>query len=154
MKREPIYDALLAQLQQLQTGTYITTWPTMQVNLGFKTYEDTQIQPAVFLTPMKEQATYVRGLPTKWMLFAEIWVYIRSDTVSLGVQNLNALLDAIDAILSPLGANAGPMSDNGFVDTLGGLVQYVAIQGEVEISGGYLQNNQSVARIPLEILVA
>lgn len=154
MKREPIYDALLLQLQQLQSAPYVTTWPTIQVSLGFKTYEDAQIQPALFLVPMKEHATYVRGLPTKWMLHAELWIYVRSDSINLGVQNLNALLDAVDSILSPLGTNAGPLGDNGYVDVLGGLVQYVAIQGEVEISGGYLQNNQTVARVPLEILVA
>jgi hypothetical protein len=154
MKREPIYDALLGLLQQLQSPPYVTTWPTIQVNLGFRTYEDAQIQPAIFIEPLKEAAVYQRGLPTKWKLQAAVWVYVRSDTINLGIQNLNAFMDAIEAILSPVGSNAGAPSDNGYVLTLNELVQYAAIQGEVEISGGYLQNNQTVARIPLEILVA
>jgi hypothetical protein len=37
---------------------------------------------------------------------------------------------------------------------LGGLVVYCAIQGAVEISGGFLNGAQTVARIPLEIMVA
>jgi hypothetical protein len=63
-------------------------------------------------------------------------------------------MDNIDYILSPVGPNGGISSDNGYVNTLGGLVQYCVFQGPAEISGGFLNKKQTIARIPLEMQFA
>lgn len=154
MQREPLYNAILAELQQLQGPQYVDTFPDqvhLVVSRGFVSWDEATIQPAIYLVPITEKAQYNSGLPTKWLVTAELWVYVRADTIAIGVQNLSMMLDAIDSILSPLGANAGPQL---FVNTLGGLAVYCAIQGAIEISGGFLNGQQAVARVPLEIMVA
>ena len=152
MVREPIYQALIGVLQQLQTGSYAQQFPNLVVSRGFVMWDEADVQPAIYLVPKTETAEYRRGLPTKWKMTMDLYIYVRADSISLGVQNLSLLMDAIDAVLSPLGANAG--SPNDFVETLGGLVVYCAIQGATDISGGFLNGLQTVARMSLEVIVA
>lgn len=154
MQREAIYTALMGVLGQLQQVPLNTPWPNLALSRGYVNWDDAPYQPAIYLVPKHEKSVYVRGLPIKWVIHCELFVYVKADTVNLGVINLSQLLDAIDSVLSPLGPNAGPSGGNGFVDTLNGLAVYCAIQGEIVISGGWLNNAQTVAQVPLEIMVA
>jgi hypothetical protein len=147
MQREPIYTAIVNQLTALTLPPYNLV---KLVSQGFVTWDDAPQQPAIYVVPVTETAQYRMGLPTKWMIHAEIWIYVYSTTASLGVQVLASILDAIDLIFSPVAANGQPTE----VNTLGGLVSYCAIQGETNISGGFINQTQAVARLPLEVLVA
>lgn len=146
MKRRPIIDALLAQLQALTAEPY----EVQVISQGYVVWSDADIQPAIYYVPVREEAKYSSGLPTKWMMHGDLWVYVRQSTIELGVQTLMDLMDGIEEVLSPMGSNGMPTKSN----TLGGLVTYCAIQGQAEISGGFLNQQQTVARIPIEILTA
>jgi hypothetical protein len=101
-----------------------------------------------------EQGDYKLGLPTKWIIKLELYVYVKwVDNISQGVTLLAQIMDAIDYVLSPVGPN-GVKVGNQFVNTLGGLAVYCALNGPAEISGGFLNRSQSIARMPVEIMVA
>ncbi len=151
MTRDAIYSALLTQLLALQKPPY----NFLTVSRGFVPWDACDDQPALFIVPKTEKAEYKRGLPTKYLITLDLYVYVRwIDSVIQGVGALAQAMDAIDSIISPIGPNAGPLGDNGYVNTLGGLVVYCALQGESDISGGYLNNQQTVARMPVEIMAA
>jgi hypothetical protein len=151
LQRDPIYAALLNQLLALQADPYLVP----VVSRGFVTWDAADIQPAVYIVPMTEVTTSKRGMPNTTLFNIDLYVYVRwTDTVNQGVTALAQVMDAIDYILSPLGPNGGFHSDNGVVNNLGGLAQWCALQGPSEISGGFLNKSQTVARMPLEIMVA
>jgi hypothetical protein len=152
VRRDPIYAALLAQLQALATAAYSNL--VSNIGRGFVHWDQCDVQPAVFIVPTKEIGDYVRGTPVKWVLTPDIYVYVRwTDSVSQGVTALAQVMDAIDAILSPTGKN-GSMNAGNAVNTLGGLVSYCALKGTGEVSGGFLNRQQTIARMPVEIMVA
>lgn len=151
MKREPIYAALLSQLTK---GLSVAPYNVANVSRGFVHWEQCDAQPAVYIVPNKETAAYVRGTPVTWTLELDLYVYVRwQDSVAQGVTALAQIMDGIDAVLSPTGANAAPNAGN-IVNTLGGLVQYCALKGAAEVSGGFLNRQQTIARMPVEIVVA
>lgn len=153
MQRDPIFAALLNQLTALTVSPYTV----QEVSRGFVPWEAADEQPAIYIVPGTETAEYKRGLPTKWIIHCELWVYVRwVDSVVTGVTALAQLMDSIDYILSPLGPNGGVRSDNGYVNNLNGTpgVVYCAIQGTSEVSGGFLNKSQTVARMPIEIMAA
>jgi hypothetical protein len=151
--REPIYAALLAYIQQLTSAPYSLAIPT--ISRGFKHWSQVppEEQPAIYVVPEEEAATYERAkIYTRWNLKIALWVYVqKGDDITLGVQMLTAILDGIDAVLTVNPANAqGPPAG---VNTLNGLVTQCAINGPTIISAGYLEN-QTVARVPIEIITA
>jgi hypothetical protein len=149
MQRDPIYAALLGQLQALQKSP----WNVLTVSRGFVPWDAATAQPAIYIVPKTEHAEYKRGLPSKFLITLDIYVYVRwVDSVLTGITALTQIMDGIDTVLSPLGPNGGLGADN--VNTLGGLAIYCALQGESDISGGYLNNSQTVARMAVEIMVA
>jgi hypothetical protein len=151
VQRDPIYNALLVELQQLQVAPY----NVKVVSRGFVPWENADQQPAIYIVPVTEEGIYKRGLPTKWTIKLDLYVYARwKNSVVQGVTRLAEIMDGIDLILAPVGPNAGPQGDNGYVNTLGGLCSYCALQGAAQVSGGFLSQNQTIARMPVEILVA
>jgi hypothetical protein len=157
MQRDPIYAALVNQLNALTLAPLTSQYGFVQVvSRGFVSWEQADAQPAIYVVPLTEKAEYKRGLPTKWWFKLDLYVYVRwIDSVAQGVTALTQVMDGIDFVLSPMNPpNAGQGSDNGFVNTLGGLCSYCALQGEAEISGGFLNRQQTVARMPMEIVVA
>lgn len=154
MVRNPIYNALLLQLQQLTT-TYAEEYGNVQVvSRGFVPWTEADVQPAIFIVPVNEKGDYKRGLPTKWTFKIDLYVYNKwVDSVQQGVILLTQIMDGIDYVLSPLGPNGGILTDNGYVNNLNGLAVYCALQGEADISGGFLNQGQTIARMPLEIMV-
>jgi hypothetical protein len=151
MKREPIYAALLSQLQGLTSAPYSLAIPL--IARDFIPWDACTEQPAIFLVPEEEIATYVREkIYTKWTLKIALWVYVqKGDDNALGVQMLTAILDGIDQVVT-----VNPQNIQGLpagVNALGGLVVQCSINGPTVISAGYL-GAQTVARVPIEIITA
>jgi hypothetical protein len=151
MQRDPIYAAIVTQLSALIAAPYNLV---QVVSRGFLVWDQASLQPAIYIVPVTEAGEYKRGLPTKWKLTIDLYVYVKwVDSVNQGVTALAQIMDAIDYILSPTGPN-GVKMDNGYVNTLGGLVVYCALQGAADISGGFLNQSQTIARMPVEVSVA
>lgn len=105
-------------------------------------------QPALYVLQNHETAeARDRGLPTKWTLRGELFIYARNEPSGLdqgGGSVLNPLIDAVETALFPVPAH-------GNVQSLGGLVSRAFIDGEVEVYEGNL-DNQAVAIIPVRII--
>lgn len=151
MQRNAVYNALL---QQLVVGLLqVPPYNVLAVSRGFVPWELQEEQPAVFIVPKQERAEYKMGFPNKWFIALDLYVYVRwVDSIQQGVVLLAQIMDGIDLTLSPVGVN-GSFNSAQAVNTLGGLATYCALQGEAEISGGFLNKQQTIARMPLEILV-
>lgn len=142
MIREPIYAALFARIESAA--------PFATASRRLRHWSDVQAaeQPALFLTQKSETATGQRGLPTKWLLAADIYLYCQApDEVTAPALVLNPLIDAIEKALAPTGGDAVL----GNAQTLGGLVSDCRIAGKIETDEGAL-GGQAVAIIPVELL--
>jgi len=137
LTREAIYGAL---------------WDLLKALPGFKTksrrlahWADVpkSEQPALFMAQAGEVAMPRRGLPAKWHLSVNLYIYVVADDdpYSSPAPALNALLDAVEAALCP---NIYEFQ------TLGGLVHNAWISGKIETLEGVL-GGQEVAVIPIEI---
>jgi len=153
LQRDPVYAALLAQLVALTAPPY----SVQVVSRGFVPWDQADLQPAIYIVPKTENTVSKRGMPNTTLFAIDLYVYVRwVDNVEQGVTALAQTMDAVGFILDPLGPNGGFHSDNGVVNNLNGLagVQWCALQGTAEISGGFLNKSQTIARMPLEIMVA
>lgn len=138
--RESVHAGLFAILQ----GAY--AWRVCSRRL--QNVQDMQPEqlPAAFQLQGQQKLTYQGDVPTtgewqaQWLLYA----YSADTTVPPSTQ-LNAMVDAVLAALKP---NPGPLQRN----TLGGLVEYAAAEGEIEIFEGVL-GDRAIAVIPIRILV-
>jgi len=104
-------------------------------------------QPALFLAQGNQTATPgdpARGLPTKWTLSADLYLYTNTQGETSPSTRANILLDAIEHQLSP-----PPLQRT---QTLGGLVEHCWIEGAIETDEGTL-GDQAVAIVPLKILI-
>jgi hypothetical protein len=102
-------------------------------------------QPALFQVQKSESVRREAGLPARWTLAVDLFVYARApDDQAAPAAVLNPLLDAIEAALAP-----DPATN---LQTLGGLVAHCWIAGKVETDEGVL-GGQAVAIVPVEILV-
>ena len=140
MNREPIYAALLATLSGAA--------PFVTGSRRLRHWSDVgpAEQPALFVVRKSETAQRRNGLPPKWTLAVDVFVYVRApDDVSAATTILNPLLDAIEAVLAP--------ADPAATQTLGGLVEHAWIAGKIETDEGVL-GGQAVAIIPVEVLVS
>lgn len=136
MTREPIYAALFEKL----ASAYAFTTASRR----FRHFADVAPadQPALFMTQRHETALTVPGLNTVWVGMADAYVYVNtnSDPAIAPGTILNPLIDAIETVLRP-----DPVSNK---QTLGGLVQHVWIEGQIETDEGSL-GDQGVAIIPI-----
>jgi hypothetical protein len=151
--RETLYEALLNEVRKVNGPTYDLGVPV--ISRDFTHWADAAIQPAIYVVQENEIAQAVRGLPTKWTRSATLWIYAKKDGDTLAIQLLNPIVDAIEDMLAPVRMDGVtrnfPPGVN--VNTLGGLVERVSINGNIEWSGGYL-GDQAVAAVPLEIITA
>lgn len=141
MRREAVYSALFALLEQVPGVV------TRSRRLRHWSDVGPTEQPALFLAQVRESATPgdpARGLPTKWLLHADVYLYARTDSRSAPGSQLNPLLDAIEAALAP----ASPMQRT---QTLGGLAEHCWIEGDIDTDEGTL-GDQAVAIVPIRIL--
>jgi len=141
MVRETIYAALFARLQAAYA------WNTASRRLLHWGDVAPAQQPAMFLTQVSEQPQTVSHQPTKWKLNVKVWLYANAETDAGQTASsvLNPLLDAIQAAVAP---NFSGLE----TQTLGGLVEWVRVEGNIETDEGLL-GDQAVAVIPLTILV-
>jgi hypothetical protein len=139
--REAIYSALFSKLQAVQGFKTVSRrakhWS--QVNKAQ--------QPAVFQLQKTESAHVTRGLPTRWNMKLDLFVYVTqpNETDSPAI-TLNPLIDAIETALKPDAATGEC--------TLGNLVSHCRIEGQIEIYEGVNEGRQTVAIIPIDIMTA
>lgn len=139
MTRETIYAALFNKVKfisGLKTSSRI-----------LKHWDDVSPsdQPALFQIQINETPEQRKGIPVKWTLRAQLYLYANrgDDHTVIPSQAINSLIDKIELALKP--------DVDGF-QTLGGLVSHCWIAGSIQTSEGLL-GDQEVAIIPIEILV-
>lgn len=142
MTREPIYAALFTKLAA--SAGYVTTGRRL------KHWNDVTVanQPALFMAQKRETAQPaqpVPGLPTKWVLEVDVYVYAKAIGSASPGPIINPLLDAIVTALAPVSATGK--------QTLGGLCEHAWIEGAIETDEGTL-GDQAVAIVPVRVLVA
>ena len=138
MNRETIYAALFSRLQA--AGGFQTITRHLQ---HFADIERS-VLPALFQIQKKETAEQSRGLPTKWKLDLDLYIYVQTtDSSASGAVALNPLLDSVEAALA-----FDPITGT---QTLGGTVSHCWINGAIDIYEG-VQDTLTVAIIPIEIL--
>lgn len=143
MNREAIYTALFAKLSGIPGVV------TQARKLRHWSDVPASEQPAIFCVQGNQSAQPgdpARGLPTKWTLAADIYVYARTDGNQTPGTVMNPILDAIDAELKP----DNPMTRT---QTLGGLVERCWIEGDIQTDEGAL-GDQAVAIVPIRMLVS
>jgi hypothetical protein len=142
MTREPIYSALFNLLQSAYA------WKKSSRILEHWSDVDRFNQPCMFMTQNGEQAVIQTRQPTVWVLNVRVFVYAHSQTFNGETPSiiLNTLLDVIDSKMKPAYAAQD-------TQTLGGLVHYARIEGNIETDEGYL-GEQAVAIIPITMLAA
>lgn len=141
--REAIYSALYARMQNIAGIT------TTSRKLRHWSDVGASEQPAIFCVQGNQNAQPgepVRGVPTKWILSADVYVYVRTDGDQVPGTVMNPIIDAIDAIMQP---------DNVMqkTQTLGGLVERCWIEGDIQTDEGAL-GDQAVAIVPIRMLVS
>ena len=142
VSRETVYAALFARVASAAKFT------TKSRRLKHFAQVQSGEHPAIFQIQRDEDAQITRGIPTRWNLRVDLFIYAwQSDPKAAPSQSLNPLLDAIEAALKP---------DNPTVNdcTLGGLVSHCRIAGKVEIFEGVADGNQAVAIVPIDIMIA
>lgn len=109
--------------------------------------------PALFQEQGKQRGIKNPPTPTKWVLTADLIIYVSDATPSANgtvdiATLLNNAVDAVDAALAPSPATG--------TQTLGGLVTDARIVGDVDIYEGRLDagGRLGVAVIPVEIVAS
>ncbi len=137
--REQIYSALFALLEALPG---VTTASRRLKNIQDLPPEDF---PAVYQLQDKQTTKYTGTVPTRTTLRASWLLYANSSDVTVAPSTaLNNLVDAACAVLAPIGVTQK--------NTLGGLVEYAGISGDIEIFEGVL-GDRAIAIVPIEIIL-
>lgn len=141
---EPIYQALFDRLR-LSTGV-----KTASRRLRHWTDVPAKDQPALFTAQGGEAPEQSNGLPPKWRLTVDVYVYITvPNDKTVPATLLNPILGAVRDAMAP----SEGVDRLRQVQTLGGLVSHAWINGQIEVYDGVL-GDQAVAMIPIEILTA
>lgn len=142
VSREAIYSALFAKLQGI--AGFKTASRRLQ---NFMQVSPSQ-QPALYQLQRMETAQVVKGIPTRWNLKVDLFLYVWQGGASAAASSaLNPLLDAVEAALRPDNLSVGEC-------TLGGLVSHCRIEGPVEIFEGVGDGNQTVAVLSINLMTA
>ena len=148
MLREDIYAALFAYFSGLTNGGN-PLFQTATRRLSVWEDVEKEEQPALLQLQRRESVIKTKGLPPKWTLTIELYMYVntgaQNDPDIVPSQLLNPLMDAVEASL----AIDDIMEDR---CTLGGLVYRCYIDGAVEIFEGSL-GDQAVCIIPITVIV-
>lgn len=137
MNREDIYSALFA----LAAGApgLVTT------SRKLRHWNDVQPSemPALFMVQAGESAIRETRMPTRWVFAVKLYIYVNTASAQSPGEVLNPILDYLtDQLGDPF---------PGQPQTLGGLVHYARIEGDIEISEGTL-GDLEVAVVPVMIL--
>ena len=155
MNREAIWSALFTRIgaatwPALSIGGS-TTWAMKSRKLLHWNEVPNEAKPAFFQRQMGAKVVRQRGLPAKWVLKGELYIYVatlaQQNETLIPSQQLNPIMDAVQAQFAAL-------PGDGTMDrcTLGGLVDECKIEGEVEDFDGDL-GDIGVLIVPVEITV-
>lgn len=138
--RESVFAALFGVLQ----GAY--AWKTVSRRL--QNVQDVAAEdfPAAYQVQGNQTTKYQGSVPAAgdWRVNWILYAYNDDPSTAPSVQ-LNTLVDAALAALAPA---------TGFdKNTLGGLVEYCAVEGDIEIFEGVL-GDRAIAIIPIRIVIA
>jgi len=141
MNREQIYNALLDLVGNL------ADFQIKSRRLKVWTEVAPADMPALFLLQNNEVAETIRGMPSKWILRPELYIYVSTGNEIDGnpYEILNPILDKVTELFHP--------DFHQDVQTLNGLVHSAKINGGIEVDGGIL-GSIAVAIIPIEIIIA
>jgi len=143
LPREQIYSALFATLQSALGSRFATIsrrWPP-----GDRVAPESR--PALFQVQTGERAkTNANGEPVVWTVGVDLVIYTQGsgDEQTIPSQELNDLLDAVEAALAPPAASDGKQ-------TLGGKVSHCRLQGNVRIIEN-VNGTAALAVLAVEIL--
>ena len=148
MIRESIYAAIFKFWSDLTIGGS-PAFVTATRKLTVWENAEAEDQPMLLQLQRRETVTKPRGLPAKWTLSLDLYLYVHTGAMNdpdvVPSQLLNPLMDAVEAAL---------VIDDFSNDacTLGGLVSHCFIDGAVETFEGNL-GDQAVMIIPLTVVV-
>ncbi len=141
---EQVYSALFALAAPLVTAGTLKTASRRWIPAANVQPENA---PALYQVQLSQKATYTQNQPgTIWDIHA-LWVVVvvQGDDTEPMTPALNPVIDALCQQIAPtLGQPR---------QTLGGLVEYCAIEGDIEITEGQAVD-RSVAFIPIRLLLA
>ena len=152
--REAIYNALLALVQQVLSGSNPPLLTVSRVWRPHTDYSAPQL-PAACLDEKKESpAAKDWGAPALYHLYVDLWLYFAAPALSqIPGQETSIPMTPVNNAIDLL--ENGPLANPPGVpaQTLGGLVQRVYIEGDIlkAVSTGSSQQNYSLARVPLVI---
>jgi hypothetical protein len=140
MSRNAIYTALFNLLTGIE-GLKVVSRKLVH-------WADAPEFPALYLHQKTEHVSKSgRGQPSKSMMHAEIYVYVKVDSGADPSPFINDLVDKVETALVPVAR--GNMNQN----TLGGLVTDCWIDGDIMTDEGVL-GELGVAIIPITIITA
>lgn len=141
--RETVYAAVFAKLQSLSLSPLITVSRRLR---HLQELGDAEL-PACFQVQSAEDIQHVANMPPVYTFKVEWWLYtFEPDPHSAPSQQLNALLDQLEAALSPDFAGV-------LTQTLGRQVHRVWVAGPMDIYEGVVLD-RAMAIIPIHITVA
>lgn len=141
--REQIYSALFTALQT----SLGTRFATISRRWRMPEQVSPESRPALFQVQTGERAkTNANGEPIIWIATVDLVIYTQGsgDEQTVPSQELNDLLDALEAALAP-----SPNSDG--KQTLGGKVSHCRLQGSARIVEN-VNGTAAMAVLPAEIL--
>ena len=148
MIRENIYQAIFNFWSNLTIGGS-PAFKSATRKLKIWENVEAEDQPALLQLQRREFVTKPKGLPAKWTLTLDLYLYVhtgaQNDPSVTPSQLLNPLMDAIEAAMT-----IDDISNDAC--TLGGIVSHAFIDGNVEIFEGNL-GDQLVAIIPITVVV-
>lgn len=147
--RDAIYAALLTRLQT-QIGASAKTYTRRDLTFDQVSQD---AQPAIAVVAVGDFTAIGQppAMPAVHLLKAEVQVFVR-EVDGAPETSLLAIVDAIEAALERKATEA-VNTPGAFYTTLGGLVRYARVAGEVEFYQGQ-KGRQAVALVPVEMLVA
>lgn len=139
MNREAIYSALFATMEKI-AGVRTSS-------RRLRSWTEVEEFPAIFQAQKSETGTKSgRGVPTKWDMYCELFIYTHDEPEKLASQSLNEMLDLVEQAL----ASPNPIDHK---QTLGGLVHDCWIDGQITTDEGTLGEN-AVAIVPIHIITS
>ena len=141
--REQIYSALFSTLQ----SSLGLKFATMSRRWRMPEQVSPESRPALFQVQTGERAkTNATGEPIIWIATVDLVIYTQGsgDEQTIPSQELNALLDALEAAIAP------PANSDG-KQTLGGIVSHCRLQGSARITEN-VNGAAAMAVVPVEIL--
>lgn len=143
--REAVVSALVTLLSGAVFSSAVngaTTWKTVGRKLKLFSEVPLAARPALFVTEHHENTVFQsENLPPKMTMSLDLFVYLNGKANSTPAQDLNIVMDALDAVLAPNATG---------VQTLGGLVTHCRIDGQTMKDPGDIDGD-GLLWVPIKI---